>query len=149
MFRDRLHGSADKFLRIVPGQIAPDGSLPLEMARTKPYGYCLFNLEALAVLCQIISETGDDLWKFATPDGRGIAKAIDYMFPYIRDKKSWQKPPDVMYFDEWPVRQPCLIFAGVALDKPEYLDLAKRLNPDPTVEEVLRNVPVRQPVLWL
>ena len=71
------------------------------------------------------------------------------MYPYLLDKKAWPKPPDVMYHDEWPVRQPCLLFAGVALNKPEYLDLAKKLNPDPTVEEVLRNLPVRQPVLWL
>ena len=48
----------------------------------------------------------------------------------------------------WPVRQPCLVFAGVALDKPEYIALWKKLDADPTVEEVLRNFPVRQPVLW-
>jgi hypothetical protein len=48
----------------------------------------------------------------------------------------------------WPVRQPCLVFAGVALDKPEYIALWKKLDADPTVEEVLRNLPVRQPVLW-
>ena len=53
-----------------------------------------------------------------------------------------------MYDKEWPVRQPSLVFAGVALDKPEYLALWKRLEPDPTVEEVLRNLPVRQPLLW-
>jgi hypothetical protein len=41
-----------------------------------------------------------------------------------------------------------LVFAGVALEKPEYIDLWKKLEGDPTVEEVLRNLPVRQPVLW-
>jgi hypothetical protein len=53
-----------------------------------------------------------------------------------------------MYDKEWPVRQPSLLFAGLALDKPEYLALWKQLDGDPTVEEVLRNWPVRQPVLW-
>jgi hypothetical protein len=43
---------------------------------------------------------------------------------------------------------PCLVFAGVALDKPEYIALWKKLDADPAVEEVLRNLPVRQPVLW-
>ena len=33
--------------------------------------------------------------------------------------------------------------------KPEYVALWKKLDADPTVEEVLRNFPVRQPVLWL
>ena len=40
---------------IVPGQIEKDGSLPLEMRRTKPYGYSLFNLDALTTICQILS----------------------------------------------------------------------------------------------
>jgi hypothetical protein len=83
------------------------------------------------------------------PDGRGMAKATAYLYPYLADKKKWPLPPDVMYDQEWPVRQPCLIFGGLALEKPEYLALAGRLNPDPTVEEVLRNLPVRQPLLWV
>jgi len=40
------------------------------------------------------------------------------------------------------------VFAGVWLDKAEYIDLWKKLDHDPAVEEVLRNWPVRQPVLW-
>ena len=134
---------------IVPGQIQPDGGLPLEMARTKPYGYCLFNLEALATCCQIVSETGDDLWHFTTADGRGMAKAVDYMFPFIRDKKSWPKPPDVMYFEYWPMRQEALLFGGLAYKRNDYLDLWKKLPADSNVDEVIRNYFIRQPVLWV
>ena len=53
-----------------------------------------------------------------------------------------------MYDNAWTVRQPCLLFAGLALAKPEYLALWRKLDADPTVEEVLRNYPVRQPLLW-
>lgn len=134
---------------LIPTQEAADGSFPLEMARTKPYGYSLFNLDAMAILVQTLSTKQDDLWKWQMADGRGMAKAMAFMVPFIADKKSWPKPPDVMYDKEWPVRQPSLVFAGVALDKPEYLALWKRLEADPTVEEVLRNLPVRQPLLWL
>jgi Alginate lyase len=144
-----LKWSADRYKTvIVPGQIQPDGSLPLEMARTKPYGYCLFNLEALATLCEIVSETGDDLWNFKTPDGRGISKAIEYMYPYIRDKKSWPKPPDVMYFEYWPMRQESLLFGGLAYNRTDYLDLWQKLPADSDVDEVIRNYFIRQPVLW-
>ena len=55
-----------------------------------------------------------NLWNFTTPDGRGIAKAIEYMYPYIRDKKSWTKPADVMYFEYWPMREEALLFVGLA-----------------------------------
>jgi hypothetical protein len=134
---------------VVPGQIQLDGSQPLEMARTKPYGYCLFNLEAIATLCQIVSESGDNLWSFATPDGRGAAKAVAYMFPFIRDKKTWPKAPDVMYYEAWPMRQEALLFGGLALGRSEYLDVWKKLPADSEVDEVIRNYFIRQPVIWV
>ncbi len=134
---------------LMPNQEAPDGSFPQELRRTKPYGYSLFNLDAFAILTQTLSTPADNLWKWQLPDGRGIAKAVAYMYPFILDKKKWPMKPDVMYFDRWPVRQPSLLFAGLALDKPEYLELWRKLDGDPTVEEVLRNWPVRQPLLWV
>ncbi|HEV7501370.1 MAG TPA: alginate lyase family protein [Vicinamibacteria bacterium] len=134
---------------IVPNQMAADGSFPLERARTKPYGYSLFDLEAMAGLCQTLSTARDDLWHFALPDGRGMARALAYMVPYIRDKKSWPLPPDVMYDAEWPMRQASLLFGGLALDHPDYVALWKTLPADSSTEEVVRNFFIRQPVLWL
>ena len=134
---------------LMPDQEAADGSFPQELRRTKPYGYSLFNLDAFAILTQTLSSAGNDLWKWQLPDGRGMAKAVAYMYPFILDKKKWPLKPDVMYFDQWPVRQPSLLFAGLALNKPEYLSLWRTLDGDPTVEEVLRNWPVRQPLLWV
>ena len=90
----------------------------------------------------------ENLWTFTTPDGRGIRKAFEFMVPFIADKKKWTRKPDVMYFDEWPVRHPALLFGGLALKEPSYIELWKKLEPDPTVEEVVRNFFIRQPVLW-
>jgi hypothetical protein len=134
---------------IVPQQIESDGRMPLELKRTKPYGYCLFNLEALATLCQIVSEAGFDLWNFKTEDGRGIGKALAYMFPYIQNKSRWPERPDVMYYDDWPMRQESLLFGGLALRRPEYLQVWKKLPADSEVEEVIRNFFIRQPALWV
>jgi hypothetical protein len=133
---------------LVPGQLAADGSFPQELRRTKPYGYSLFNLEALAVVCHILSTPGDDLWRFELADGRGMRKAMEYMAPFIRDKSGWPLKPDVMYDAEWPMRQSSLLFAGLALGRPDYLELWKRLPADSQVEEVVRNFFIRQPVLW-
>jgi hypothetical protein len=47
------------------------------------------------------------------------------------------------------VRQPSLLFAGLAYSEPRYLSLWGKLNPDPQVEEVIRNYPIRQPILWV
>jgi hypothetical protein len=134
---------------LVPNQMGTDGSFPQELRRTKPYGYSLFNLEALATICRILSTERDDLWKFELPDGRGMRKALEYMAPFIRDKKAWPLKPDVMYDEQWPMRQSSLLFAGLAFNRPDYVELWKRLPADSAVEEVVRNFFIRQPVLWV
>jgi hypothetical protein len=54
-----------------------------------------------------------------------------------------------MYDAEWPMRHSSLLFAGLAYGEPSYLELWKTLKPDSTVDEVVRNFFVRQPVLWV
>src|SRR3984893_17500072 len=115
---------------LVPNQIAADGRFPEELRRTKPYGYSLFNLEAMAAVCQILSTPADNLWTLALSDGRSIARAVEYMYPYIKDKKSWPQKPDVMYDAQWPMRQSSLLFAGRALGIKGYIDLWKSLKAD-------------------
>jgi Alginate lyase len=140
----------DRFKTVlIPNQEAGDGSFPQEQARTKPYGYSLFNLDAMAIAAQTLTTREDNLWTWQLPDGRGMGRAMAYMVPFIADKSKWPKPPDVMYDKEWPVRQPSLLFAGLALDRNQYLELWQRLDADPAVDEVIRNFPVRQPLLWV
>ena len=147
--QELLAYSRDRFKTVLlPNQLAADGSFPLELKRTKPYGYALFNLEAMSALSEILSTPSDNLWTYATPDGRGMRQAMAYMVPYIRDKKSWPLPPDVMYDSEWPMRQSSLLFAGRALDRPDYLALWRTLRADSAVDEVVRNFFIRQPALW-
>ena len=133
---------------LLPVQMGPDGSFPLELARTKPYGYSLFNLEAMAAICQIASTPAENLWTFELPDGRGMRKAMAFMAPYMRDRRNWPRPPDVMYNDNWPMRQSSLLFAAAALQQADYLETWSRLPADSTVEEVIRNFFIRQPLLW-
>lgn len=126
-----------------------DGGFPAELGRTKPYGYSLFVIDAMAMVAWIASTPEDDLWTFQLPDGRSMRKGMEFIVPYIIDKKSWPHKPDVMYWDEWPVRHPSLLFAGLAYGKPNYLEAWKKLGADPTTFEVLRNLPVRHPLLWV
>ena len=134
---------------LLPKQMAPDGSFPRELARTKPYGYSLFQLDVMGMLAEALSTPAESMWTFETADGRGMRKALAFMYPYIADRASWPKPPDVQYHDQWPIRHPALYFGGRALNEPKYLALWRRLEPDPTVDEVVRNYPVRQPLLWI
>ena len=147
--QELLAYSRERFKTVLlRNQVAADGSFPLELKRTKPYGYALFNLEAMAALCEILSTPADNLWTYITPDGKGMRQAMAYMVPYIGDKKRWPLPPDVMYDSEWPMRQSSLLFAGRALDQPDYIALWRTLRADSQVDEVVRNFFIRQPVLW-
>ena len=133
----------------IPNQMAKDGGFPLELKRTKPYAYSIFQLDNMVTLCHVLSTPDDDLWKFALPDGRGIRKAVSYLYPYLADKSSWPLPPDVESWEGWPARQSSLLFAGLALEVPKYVDLWKRLSPDPKDFEIRRNIAITQPLLWL
>jgi hypothetical protein len=133
---------------LIPGQMAADGSFPLEIARTKPYGYSLFNLDAMATACEILSDEDERLWPFELPDGRGMRKALAFMVPFIEDKARWPHARDVMYFDEWPIRHVSLLFGGRALGRDNYVTLWQKLEPDPREAEVIRNYIVRCPLLW-
>jgi len=134
---------------LLPNQMFQDGSFPLEMRRTKPYSYALFQLDQLATVAQILSTPGDNLWTFTLADGRSLKKAVEFMYPFIADKSRWRLPPDVMYFEYWPVRHASLIFAGLAYREAKYIELWKKLPADPVMTEIQRNMPVRYPSLWV
>ncbi|MDB5270714.1 MAG: alginate lyase family protein [Hymenobacter sp.] len=133
----------------LPTQMAPDGSFPLETKRTKPYGYSLFNLDAMATLCQVLSTKSDNLWAYQTPDGRGIRRGIEFLYPFVQDKNAWPFAHDVMYWNNWPVAQPFLVFGAVQFGNQAWFSTWQRLDHAPNVPEVVRNLPVRNPLIWL
>ena len=134
---------------LLPDQMGTDGSFPRELSRTKPYGYSLFNLDAMATVCRILSTEEDNLWTYTTPDGKNMQKAFDFLLPFVIDKSAWEYKPDVMYWDEWPVAQPFLFFGAIGLKNETYLEVWKTLDHFPENEEVIRNLPIRNPIIWL
>ncbi len=145
-----LHFCRNRYKTVLlPTQMDTSGSFPLELKRTKPYGYSLFNLDAMTTLCQILSTPHNNLWSYHTPDGKSLERGIRFLYPYVADKKTWPYKQDVMYWSEWPVAQPFLIFGAAAYHNVSWLELWKRLNHAPEVEEVIRNLPVRNPIIWM
>jgi len=134
---------------LLPDQMATDGSFPLELARTKAYGYSIFNLDAMTTICQILSTPQDNLWEFETSDGKSIAKGIKYLYPFIADKNKWTLKPDIMFWDNWPVAQPFLIFGAYYFRNGDWYTTWKQLDLKPTNQEVIRNLPIRHPLIWM
>jgi len=125
------------------------GGFPAELKRTKPYGYALFVLDAVAGVAQIASTEEEDLWQYELPDGRSLKKGLEFLFPYIQEKSAWPLAPDVLYWEDWPVRHPSLLFGGLHYNNVDYLETWQELEADPQVNEVVRNFPLRHPLLWL
>ena len=134
---------------LLPDQLAADGSFPRELTRTKPYSYSIFNFDVMAGLCQSLKGLTPDPSTFHLADGRGLGRAAEFLYPYLKDKNSWKWAKDVEHFDAMPVRSPGLLFSGIAFGAQQYIELWKTLNPDPADKEVIRNFPIRQPLLWV
>ena len=134
---------------LLPQQVAADGSLPLELKRTKPFGYSIFNLDAFATICQLLSTKENNLWTYQTEKGIGIKKGIEFLYPYLADKNKWPYAKDVMHWESWPVAQPALLFAAKAYRNNQWLATWKIAAHHPQNEEVIRNLPVRNPLIWL
>ena len=140
----------DRFKNILlPSQMAGDGSFPMELSRTKPYGYSLFNIDAMCNVAQILSTPENNLWDFKTADGKSLQKGMTFIYPFIADKSEWPYAKDIYIWEEWPVRQSCLLFAGLAYQNAGYIEAFLRLPANPVHPEVIRNLPVRHPAIWL
>ncbi len=137
---------------LLPNQMATNGSFTLELLRTKPYGYSIFQADNVAILCHLLSTPEEDFWKLQLADGRTPALSIQFIYPYLADKNKWiadGRPKDVMHWENWPVRQVCLLFAYSEFNEPKYFELWKKLEPDPSDLEIRRNLAVTQPLLWV
>lgn len=148
--KDMLQFCSDRYKEVLlPNQMAEDGSFPRETARTKPYGYSLFNLDAMATICQTLSTETDNLWYFSVDNTKNIQCGIEFIFPYIIDKTAWTFAHDVVYWDEWPVAHPFLIFGALQTGNKKWLSTWSALEHFPKTDEVIRNLPVRNPLLWI
>ena len=134
---------------LLPNQMDANGSFPRELSRTKPYSYSIFNFDVMAGLCQSLKGLAPDPPTFHLADGRGLCKAAEFIYPYLKDKSSWKWARDVEHFDALPVRSPGLLFSGLACHEQKYIALWQTLNPDPADKEIIRNYPIRQPLLWV
>jgi hypothetical protein len=160
----------------LPAQENAQGGFPRELARTKPYGYSIFQFDcattlgwSLGILSPGASSAAaagkttslaDSVFHPAasaqSPAAadratarEALCHAADFLYPFLDDKSKWPYAHDVQHWESWPVRSPGLLFCGLSCDHPEYIALWRRLDPDPTDPEIIRNFPIRQPLLWV
>ncbi|NLX05374.1 MAG: alginate lyase family protein [Phycisphaerae bacterium] len=115
---------------IIPQQVEPDGRMPRELARTRPFSYAILGLNGLAANCLLLSGPGEDLFRFETDDGRGLVRVLDYLLPYLSGSQVWPYPRPEGIVDT-PPPPAALLLAGRALGREDWLALWDRLQDDP------------------
>jgi hypothetical protein len=71
-------------------QIAQDGKQPLELGRTNSWEYSNFNLMALMHLALLGDHVGVNLWRYESPNGGSILKALKFLLPIAKDPLEWK-----------------------------------------------------------
>jgi hypothetical protein len=103
----------------------------------------------LAAVCLLLTTRFDNVWEYELEDGPGMRSAIAYHFPFIADRTAWPFRADIVHFNEVPGRRASLLFTARAYQRPEYAALWKKLPPDPPTLDILRTLPIHQPLLWV
>ena len=72
-------------------QIQSDGSMPEELARTRPLFYSIYNLHAMFLVAQLAETVDVDIWKAHEETSR-LKAGLDYIVPYTDPKELWPHP---------------------------------------------------------
>jgi hypothetical protein len=118
--REQAHKSVERGRELIDSQIEPDGRQPLELVRTKSYGYSVGNLDALFTLAEFGRAVDVDLFGYRTSDGRSLRVALDYMAPYFQAGTKWpgQQIKEIKQPDEQLAG--LLRRAAIAYNEPAY-----------------------------
>jgi len=133
----------------IPNQEGPDGSFPLELARTQALWLFAFQSRRHGTICQILSTDQDDLGTGQQQMAVGSRRRSPTCIRYIAQQGELAEAARRDVFRQWPMRHAALLFGGLALNHDGYVETWKRLPADSEVEEVIRNFFIRQPVLWV
>jgi hypothetical protein len=134
---------------LIPNQMAPDGSFPEELERTRPFGYSVFNIEGMVILAHVLSNEDENMWKFMLDDGRGVHKAVDYIHHHTKYFDQWPYSPDTGTPKKTPYQRPYLLLASLAYENTGYFTTWKNLPPQQLNDQGIRNIPIKNIILWI
>jgi hypothetical protein len=129
-------------------QINEVGVFPQEVSTPNPYRNTLLNFDLLAGACQLLASPFDLLWDYELQDGPGMRSVAAHLYPVILHPEKWGYMADADHFTELPGPRPALLFAGRAYNRPEYVDLWRKLDALPVPADLAGAFPIRQPLLW-
>ncbi len=126
---------AEKVIKEFPAkrlfkQIEPNGSQPLELARTTAFGYSVFNLTHFIDMAIMARSLNIDLFNATSDDGRNLTKAIEFLVPYLGQPQSEFPYQQIRDWDKVQ-KELCwqLLRVDKYLSKPTYKSMYNKLLP--------------------
>lgn len=108
-------------------QIEPDGRQPLELERTKSWGYSSMNLRGWFTAALLGDRVGVDLWTHLSKKGGSLRKALDFLLPFATGDAKWTHKQIAEFKGDllaWTLRQ-----AAVKFGEKKYAEAAVRADP--------------------
>ncbi len=114
------------FKNRMESQLKPDGSQPLELARTKSWGYVNMNLFGYYLIAKLAENANIQLWNQQISEGKNMRNALDWIVPYLKNEKQWEyeKIQKISYGETIRI----LKLAAKKYVNPEYEALAKKVD---------------------
>jgi hypothetical protein len=114
------------FKNRMESQLKPDGSQPLELARTKSWGYVNMNMFGYYLIAKLAENVNVSLWNHQITEGKNMKKALDFIMPYLKNEKVWEyeQIQKISYGETIKI----LKFASQKYNNPEYEEIAKKID---------------------
>ncbi len=82
----------DIFKWLIREHMDTSGCFYGELRRTRSLHYCMFHLNAMALIATVASHLGTDLWHWHDNTGKGLENAFDFLRPFISGEQHWPYP---------------------------------------------------------
>jgi hypothetical protein len=114
------------FKNRMESQLKSDGSQPLELARTKSWGYVNMNMFGYYLIAKLAENANIHLWNQQISEGKSMKNALQFIIPYLKNEKVWQyEQIQKIGFGE---TIKILKYASKKYSNPEYEELAKKID---------------------
>ncbi|WP_431209370.1 alginate lyase family protein [Puia sp. P3] len=109
-------------------QIAGDGRMQEELARTNGLHYSTYNLQAFFTLARLAGRAGVDLWGYTNKQNGSIRTALDWLLPYALGEKKWTYE-QISGYNKDEIYG-LVLQASSEYKNKSYLTTAKQIHPD-------------------
>jgi hypothetical protein len=103
-------------------QIDAQGQQPLELERTRPFHYSVFNLQAFFAVAKMAQDLGIDLWRYPTAADARVKVAMEYLLKRMQRETFWggTEEPEIAQDIMVPLVLEYLSQYGATLDTSTY-----------------------------